>query len=164
MSLGICMRAYMHAQLHPTLGDPMDCSPPGSSVLGISQARILEWIGMPSSSRSSRPRNGNCISGVSCIGRWVLHHSCHLGSLHWACDLNMNRFVFAHAQSCLTLCDPLGLYSGRILCPWNFSGKNIGVGCHLLLQKNSPIQWLTQEYKYLISPFKNSISFSERWL
>ena len=44
MSLGICMRAYMHAQLHPTLGDPMDCSPPGSSVLGISQA--IHWSGL----------------------------------------------------------------------------------------------------------------------
>ena len=28
----------------PTLCDPMDCSPPGSSVLGILQARILEWV------------------------------------------------------------------------------------------------------------------------
>ena len=32
------------AQLCPTLCDPMDCSPPGSSVHGISQARILEWV------------------------------------------------------------------------------------------------------------------------
>ena len=31
------------AQLCPTLGDPMDCSPPGSSVHGIFQARVLEW-------------------------------------------------------------------------------------------------------------------------
>ena len=31
------------AQLYPTLGDPMDCSPPGSSVHGIFQARVLEW-------------------------------------------------------------------------------------------------------------------------
>ena len=35
--------------LCPTLCDPMDCSPPGSSVLGILQATILEWIAMPSS-------------------------------------------------------------------------------------------------------------------
>ena len=33
----------------PTLCHPMDCSPPGSSVYGILQARILEWIAMPSS-------------------------------------------------------------------------------------------------------------------
>ena len=31
------------AQLHPTLSDPMDCSPPGSSIHGTFQARVLEW-------------------------------------------------------------------------------------------------------------------------
>ena len=36
----------------PTLCDPMDCSPPGSSVRGILQARILEWVAMPSSGDS----------------------------------------------------------------------------------------------------------------
>ena len=35
------------AQLCPTLCDPLDCSPPGSSVHGISQARILEWVAVP---------------------------------------------------------------------------------------------------------------------
>ena len=34
----------MHAQLCPTLCDPIDCSLPGSSVLGIFHARILEWF------------------------------------------------------------------------------------------------------------------------
>ena len=32
------------AQLCPTLSDPMDCSPPGSSIHGIFQARVLEWV------------------------------------------------------------------------------------------------------------------------
>ena len=41
------------AQSCPTLCDLMDCSPPGSSVLGISQARILEWVAISSSRRSS---------------------------------------------------------------------------------------------------------------
>ena len=36
--------ACVHAQLRPTLCDPMDCSPPGSSVHGISEAGILEWV------------------------------------------------------------------------------------------------------------------------
>ena len=39
----------------PTLCDPMDCSPPGSSVHGILQARILTWVVMPSSRGSSHP-------------------------------------------------------------------------------------------------------------
>ena len=51
-----------------TLCDPMDCSLPGSSVHGISQARILEWVAMPSSRGSSRPRDPSRISYVSCIG------------------------------------------------------------------------------------------------
>ena len=37
---------------------------------------------------------------------------------------------------------PHGLYSTRILCPWNFPGKNTGVGCHILLQGIFPIQGL----------------------
>ena len=38
------MRESEVAQLSPTLSDPMDCSPPGSSVQGIFQARVLEWV------------------------------------------------------------------------------------------------------------------------
>ena len=48
-----------------------DCSPPGSSVQGILQARILEWIVMPSSRGSSPPRDQTHVSYVSCIGRGV---------------------------------------------------------------------------------------------
>ena len=48
----------------PTLCDPMDCSPPGSSVHGILQARILEWVAMSSSRGSSHARDR---TQVSCI-------------------------------------------------------------------------------------------------
>ena len=51
----VCVNAKS-IQLCPTLCDPMDYSPPGSSVHGILQARILEWAAMPSSSGSSQPR------------------------------------------------------------------------------------------------------------
>ena len=51
----------------PTLCDPMDCSPPGSSVHGILQVRILEWVAMPSSRGSSQPRDRTYISYISCI-------------------------------------------------------------------------------------------------
>ena len=46
----------------PTLCNPMDCSLPGSSVHGILQARILEWVAVPSSRGSSGPRDRTCIS------------------------------------------------------------------------------------------------------
>ena len=48
-----------------TLCDPMDYSLPGSSVHGIFLARILEWVVMPSSRGSSRPRVRTCISCIS---------------------------------------------------------------------------------------------------
>ena len=51
-----CMRAKS-LQLCLTLGDPMDCSPPGSSVQGILQATILEWVATLSSKGSSQPRD-----------------------------------------------------------------------------------------------------------
>ena len=41
---------------------PMDCSLPGSSVHGILQTRILEWVAMPSSRGSSQPRDRTCVS------------------------------------------------------------------------------------------------------
>ena len=59
----------------PTLCSPVDYSPPGSSVRGILQARILECVAISFSGRgSSQPRNGTPISFVSCIGRRVLYH------------------------------------------------------------------------------------------
>ena len=57
----------------PTLCDPMDCSPPCSPVHGILQARIVEWVAMPSSRGYSPPR-GTHIFYASWIGRWVLYH------------------------------------------------------------------------------------------
>ena len=45
------------AQSCPTLWDPMDCSLLGSSVHGISQARILKWVAIPFSRGSSQPRD-----------------------------------------------------------------------------------------------------------
>ena len=61
-------------QLCLTLWDPMDHSLPGSSVHRILQARILEWVAVPFSRRSSQARDRTRISYVSCIGRQVLYH------------------------------------------------------------------------------------------
>jgi len=46
-------------------------SPPGSSVHGISQARILKWVTISFSGGSSQPRDW---THISCIGRWILYH------------------------------------------------------------------------------------------
>ena len=62
---GACVHAESF-QPRLILGEPMDCSPPGSSVHGILQARIREWVPMPSSRGSSLPRDQEC---VSCVAR-----------------------------------------------------------------------------------------------
>ena len=51
----------------PTLFDPMDCSPPESSVHGIFQARLLEWVAISFSRRSSQPRDWTQVSHI--VGR-----------------------------------------------------------------------------------------------
>ena len=55
---------------------PHVCSPPGSSVHGILQARILEWVAMPSSRASSRPRDETHVSVFCgpCTGKRILYH------------------------------------------------------------------------------------------
>jgi len=66
---------YLCAVLrHVQICDPMDCSPPGSLVHGIFQARILEWLAISFSNGSSQPRDQTCISCIFCIGRWILYH------------------------------------------------------------------------------------------
>ena len=60
----------MSLQLCPALWDPMDCSPPGSSVHGILQVSILKWVYMPSSSGSSQPRDQTHISMSPALAGW----------------------------------------------------------------------------------------------
>ena len=64
----------MHAQLYLILCDPMDCSPPGSTVRGIFQARILEWVAISFSRGPSQSSDQTQVSCISCIGRQILYH------------------------------------------------------------------------------------------
>ena len=59
---------------YPTLWEPIDCRPPGSSVHGILQARILEWVVIPFVRGSSWPRDRTPASSISFTGRWILYH------------------------------------------------------------------------------------------
>ena len=79
MSLHINVHLIMFIVVTQCLGrvqlcDPMDYSPPGSSVHGVSQARILEWVAISSSRGSSQSSDGIRISCVSCIGKRILYH------------------------------------------------------------------------------------------
>ena len=69
--LSVCV-CVLRAQLCPTLCDPMDYSPPGSSVYGIPQAKILDRVAIPFSKGSPQPRDWTRVSRV--FGRQILCH------------------------------------------------------------------------------------------
>ena len=73
----LCIHGIIYAcrlsQLYPTLCDPMDSSPPDSSVHGIFQAGILECVDISSSRGSSQAGDQTHISFISCIGWWILY-------------------------------------------------------------------------------------------
>ena len=66
------------AKSYPTLCNPMDCSPPGSSVHGFSRQEYWSGLPFPSPGESSQSRD---LTWVSCIGRWNLHHWTTRGTL-----------------------------------------------------------------------------------
>ena len=81
-TLRVCESEVAHSC--PTLCDPVDCSPPGSSVHGISQAKILEWVAISFSRGSSRLRSRthfSCIAG----GFFTAELSGKPAYLEWAC-------------------------------------------------------------------------------
>ena len=112
-------------QLCPTLCDPMDCSPPDSSVHGVLQARILQWLAIPLSRGSAQPNDQSWVS--------------HTAGKFFTVRATKNVFL---AQLCLTPCNPVDCNPTRLLCPWDSPGKNTEVVCHFLLQEILPTQGL----------------------
>ena len=84
--------------------DPLDCSPWGSSVPGIFQVGILEWVAISIFRGSSQPRDGTCISWVSCpAGGFFtaeLLRKPHMSTIR-------SDQIRSVAQSCPTLCNPM---------------------------------------------------------
>ena len=81
-----CMSVSLVTHLCLTLCDPMDWSLPGSSVHGLLQARILEWLAIPFSRGSSRPRDW---TWVSCI---ATHLQCgRVGFYSWVGKISWRR-------------------------------------------------------------------------
>ena len=124
------------AQSCLTLGNPPDCSSPGSSVHGIFQARIPEWVDISYSGDLLNP-GIEPMSPVSpaLAGRFFITEP-HWNGIH-------NRLPsFFHC--CCCCCEVASVMSDsvrphrrqltRLLYPWDSPGKNTGVGCHFLLQ------------------------------
>ena len=66
-----------------------------------------------------------------------------------------------HAQSCPSLCDdPMDLWLTRLVCPWEFSGKNTGVGCHFLLQGIFAAQGSNLHHRHLLNCQAGSLPLS----
>ena len=78
----ICESVSQVAQSCPTLCDPMDCSLPGSSVHGIFQARILEWVAISFSRGSSWPRDRTRVPHI--VGRRFTVGGLTYSSHHWS--------------------------------------------------------------------------------
>ena len=84
----LCCVVILNAESCPTLCDPVDCSPPSSSVHGISQARILKWVAVSFSGGSSQPRDW---SWVSCVGRWIYQGSPNSTLAHHLAHWELNK-------------------------------------------------------------------------
>ena len=82
--MGLCSVA----QACPTLCDPINCSLPGSSVMGFFQARILEWVAISSFRGSSPPRDLTCVSSTSCIGRQILFTTLYIIYVNFSITLD----------------------------------------------------------------------------
>ena len=121
-------KACMHAKLLQscqTLWDPMDYSPPGSSVQGILQTRILEWVAMPFSRGSSPPRDQ---TQILCLLHW------QVGSLLLEASGKPYKSTCLVAQSCPTLGDPMDWSLSSSSVHGDSPGQNTGVGSLSLLQ------------------------------
>ena len=117
------------AQSCPSLSNPVDCSPPGSSIHGIFQARVLEWGAIAFSTFEYRCQK---FSKYAALENMMLYQL----MIH----VQNNEMTHAAAtaakslQSCQTLCNPIDSCPLGSSVPGDSPGKNTGVGCHFLLQ------------------------------
>ena len=111
----------------------MDCSLPGSSLHGILQARVLEWVAISFSRGSSRPRDRTRVSRIPGRGfnLWATREVICICYTFCNCPTRRHRQVASVVSDSVR---PHGLQPTRLLRPWDSPDKNTGVGCHFLLQ------------------------------
>ena len=122
----VCVCVCSVAQSYLTLCDPMDGSPPGSTVHGIFQARTLEQVAVSYSRKFFWPRNQTC---VSCICRWILYlWATWVAPLNALCKLiplylttyllhHLRKFLLFSSQVVSDPLQPHGLWHASFLCP-----------------------------------------------
>ena len=104
------------AQSCPALCDPMDCSPPGSSIHGIFQARVLEWVAISFSRGSSWPRDRTWVSSTA--GRrftiWASREALYLGIKNLANNSFVSSLKLTDCATGITLYNaPYPILSAR---------------------------------------------------
>ena len=108
------------------LCDPMNCSPPGSSVHGISQAGILAWVSISYFRESSWPTSPVCPAlQVDSLPAESLGRPTNFIICCWCCWVSS---VVSNSVQ------PYRWQPTRLPRPWDSPGRNTGVGCHFLLQ------------------------------
>ena len=120
------------AQLCLTLCDPTDCSLPGSSVLGIFQAKTLEWVAISFSGGSSQPRDWTWVSHIVSRSfflsatREVPHNSVKIIRFSQLTDsIIIIKFLLYSWQSCLS--------GSSLLCPWPYCLSGYYYICTIIL-------------------------------
>ena len=118
----------------------MHCSLPGSSVHGILQARILEWVAISFSGGSSWLRDG---TRISCIGRRILYHRAtredhiSIGRPFWEetgpalVHLSLRQIIAYTGSRCHTKEQKRSLYSGAGDCRGNWRGNFASGSCYM---------------------------------
>ena len=134
-SLVVCVSVWSVTQLCLTLCDPMDCSPPGSSVHGILQARTLEWMAIPFSRGSSQLRDWAWVAVLPAL---------QADSLPWAsspaaCAQNADCCTFSSHLS------PHSSYSPRLQPPHFFFLHHMNTQSPWLGEAELSLAWLPCE-------------------
>ena len=96
----VCVCTRARASL-PTLCNPMDCSPTGSTASGDSPGMNTEWVAMPSSRGSSQARDLMRISYVCCIGRQVFLWLAPPGKSIFRCTTKKIAYAYTYIHSSL---------------------------------------------------------------
>ena len=126
----------MHAQLCLALFDSMDWSPPGSSVHGILQAKILEWVAIPFSRGSSWSRYQNCVFCIAC----------------WQTD----SLPLSHPGSPLDRLEQWAKYIDRYRYGYGWASLVAQLVKHLPAMQETLVQFLGQEY-IIYNPWRRDI-------
>ena len=123
----------------------MDCSLPGTSVLGISQARILEWVAISYSGDLPDPAIEPTPAAFSCIDVWILYHLRSPCELYFCCC--------SVPKSCLTLWNPM-----------DFSRPGFPVFQYFLEFAQTHVHWVSnaiQPFHPLLPPSPPALNLSQ---